>query len=100
MTKRRDFNTDLIEALKDSKEAQNYLNTALEKYRKDNDTAAFLQALRAVTEANGGITVLSEKTRLNRQNLYRILSDEGNPRLNTLLNILGGLGLGLSVSQP
>ncbi len=29
----------------------------------------------------GGIGKLSEKTDLNRQNLYRILSDKGNPTL-------------------
>ena len=33
-----------------------------------------------------------------RESLYRALSDEGNPRLDTLLKVLGALGVKLSVS--
>ena len=54
-------------------------------------------ALRAVTEAQGGISRLAERTHLNRQNLYRALSSRGNPKLNTIGTILHGLGFKLSV---
>jgi probable addiction module antidote protein len=74
-----------------------YLSVALEEYEKDGDTEAFLLALRDVTEAQGGIAKLAERTKLNRQNLYKALSDKGNPRLETVGAILHGLGFRLSV---
>ena len=45
-----------------------------------------------------GMTELAAKTGLSRESLYRALSDEGNPRLDTLLKVLGALGVKLSVS--
>ncbi|MFH1030455.1 MAG: addiction module antidote protein [bacterium] len=92
MSKTRKFNNYLIESLKDSKEASAYLNAALEEYKKDNNAEAFLSALRDVAQARGGISQLAQKTKLNRQNLYRALSGKGNPQLLTLGNILSGLG--------
>ena len=50
-----------------------------------------------VANAQGGIGQLSKKSNLNRQGLYRALSKEGNPRLETLVSILKTLGLRLSV---
>ncbi len=72
---------------------------ALDEYQDDGDAEAFLLALRNVAEAKGGLGQLSQKTDLNRQNLYRTLSGTGNPRLNTLGTILNGLGFQLSIKQ-
>lgn len=95
----RKFKDYLIETLKDNEEAQAYLNTALEEYKKDNDAEAFLLALRDVAEAQGGLACLAKKTNLNRQNLYKVLSGKTNPKLMTLGVILNGLGFHLSVEQ-
>ena len=97
MSKTTKFNNYLIDSLKDPKEASAYLNVALEEYRKDNDAEFFLLALRDVAEARGGLGCLAQKTKLNRQNLYKTLSKEGNPQLITLGNILNGLGFHLSI---
>jgi len=97
MRRHRDFKDYHIEKLRDSEEARVYLSVALEEYEKDGDTEAFLLALRDVTEAQGGIAKLAERTKLNRQNLYKALSDKGNPRLETVGAILHGLGFRLSV---
>lgn len=70
---------------------------ALEEYEKDKDVSSFLTALRDVAEAKGGITRLAEKTRLNRQNLYKTLSAKGDPKLNTIETVLHGLGYRFSV---
>ena len=43
------------------------------------------------------MSVLAERTGLSRETLYRTLSKNGNPRLDTLTAILGALGLRLSV---
>lgn len=93
----RKFEDSLKERLADTKYARVFLDVALEEYEKDGDTEAFLLALRDVAEAQGGITKLAEKTKLNRQNLYKILSEEGNPRLKTLGAVLHELGFRLSV---
>lgn len=79
----------LIEQLKDPEEASAYLNGVME----DNDPQLFLKALNNVVEARGGIGPLAKKTSLNRANLYKILSGEGNPEYQTLLNIFNALGL-------
>ena len=93
----REFREYLKEKLKNRETAVSYLNTALEEYEKDKDTDAFLLALRTVAEVRGGIGELAKKTNLNRQHLYRTLSNKGNPRLNTLETVLHGLGFRLSI---
>ena len=40
---------------------------------------------------------LAKRSRLNRENLYRTLSEEGNPRLESLVSILSALGYHLSI---
>jgi DNA-binding phage protein len=54
-------------------------------------------ALRTVVDALGGMAKLAEKTGLSRETLYRTLSSNGNPRLDTLAAILAAFGLTLSV---
>lgn len=97
MRKLRKFKDALLEDLKDPQYAQTYLSVALEEYGQDKDVSAFLMALRDVVEAKGGITKLAEKTHLNRQSLYKSLSAEGDPKLNTIETVLHGLGYQLSV---
>jgi len=58
----------------------------------------FLVALRNVAEARGGISKLSHKAKLNRANLYKILSKQGNPEIQTLAQILHNFGLRLAVA--
>lgn len=72
-----------------------YLNSALEDY----DVGAFLLALREIVVANGGISTLSKKTELNRENLYRMLSTGGNPTLESLMLIFRTLGFKLEVKE-
>lgn len=92
-----DYHQELINSLKDTAEATAYLKIALEEYEEDKDPRFFLIALRNVAEARGGITELSRKTVLNRQNIYRALSGRGNPTFQTLDTIVHGLGFRLSV---
>ncbi len=89
----------VLEQLQSPEMAKAYLDVALEEYEQDGDLAFFLEALRNVVEAGEGMTRLAEKTGLNRQNLYRVLSPEGNPELRTISLILHNLGYRLSV-QP
>lgn len=96
MTKKKtNYQEELIESLKDSREAVEYLKAALE----ENDMPeVFLLALRNVAEARG-LSSLARDAKLNRENLYKILSKNGNPELSSLYSILDVLGLRLTVEE-
>lgn len=64
----------------------------------DGDTRALPLALREAADVLG-MAELARRTGLNRETLYRTLSERGNPRLDTLDAILDAFGLRLSV-QP
>lgn|SRR3989338_318462 len=91
--KTKNYQKELLEDLKNSEEAAEYLNAALE----DGSPEVFLLAIRNVVEARGGMKNLATQTELNRENLYRMLSDKGNPGLYSLQSILEVLGLRLAV---
>lgn len=89
----------LITSLQNPKNAEAYLSVALDEYQEDDDTEAFLLALRNVAEAKGGLGKLAKETKLNRQSLYQTLSSKGNPRLITLGKVLKALGFHLSIEK-
>jgi probable addiction module antidote protein len=85
----------LKEQLQDKQLAAMYLEECL----ADGNIELFKKALKYVADAQlGGVTALSRDVDLNRQSLYRTLSEDGNPRLNTLVKILDALGLRIAVS--
>ena len=53
------YQKDLIEALKDPREAAAYLNAAIE----DGDKEVFLLAMRNVAQAHGGMSAVAKKAR-------------------------------------
>jgi len=79
----------LFEELRDPELAAGYLSEALRGGTLD----LFLIALRNVAQARGGLGALSGETELNRQNLYRMLSEDGNPTLANLMKVLAVLGI-------
>ena len=90
---KKDYQEDLIQSLKNSREAAAYLNAAIE----DGDRELFLLALRNIAEAQGGVSAIAEKAHLNRENLYRMLSKKGNPEIKSLITLLSAMGLRLTV---
>ena len=83
-----------LERLRDPATAAAYINAAAQ----EDDPGAFLQALRNVADAAGGVSEIAARTRLNRQQLYRTLSRAGNPELRSLTKILDAAGLQLVVT--
>lgn len=79
--------------LQTPEDVAHYLDAALE----DGNPQVLLMALRNVADAQGGMAQLASASGLNRETLYRTLSEAGNPRLNTLAAILHSFGLRLSV---
>lgn len=86
------YKADLLERLANPAYAELYLDAAAKDSRE-----VFLLALRDVAESQQGIGKLATDTRLNRENLYKALSQEGNPRYSTLESVLDALGMNLSV---
>ena len=71
-----------------------YLNEALTY----NDPKFFVEALGDVARARG-MTSISEASGLGRQALYRSLSSDGNPRIDTLFRVLDTLNVRLAVTH-
>jgi len=86
------YKSDLLDRLKSPQYCATYLSAALA-----DSGEAFLVALRDVTEAQKGMAQLASAAKVNRENLYRMLSKDGNPRLSSLGAIMEALGLRLSV---
>jgi probable addiction module antidote protein len=80
-----DYMSDLMQ---DGAEAEAYLTACFES----EDHRTFLLALRDIAEARG-MSKIASASGLNRENLYRILSELGNPRLSSLKDLLRALGV-------
>jgi probable addiction module antidote protein len=84
----KDYLRDL---LKDPAEAAEYINAAL-----DEDERVLLRVLKDVVEAHG-VGEVAQSAHLNRENVYRIFREHGNPRLSSLEALLRAVGLQLTV---
>ncbi len=71
-----------------------YLEAAME----GNDAKHIASALGDVARSKG-MTDIAKKAGVGRQALYNALSENGNPTLETLVAVLGALGLELSVQK-
>ena len=97
MTNYRKFKDYHIEQLRDPEDAKIYLSVALEDYEINEDIDAFLLAVRDVAEAQGGISKLAKRLSLTDDGLNKVLSENGNPQLNTIREILHELGFKFSI---
>lgn len=93
MAKSKSIEETLNKYLQDPEEASAYLEAVLE----DGDNGALLVALRDVIDARGGVSDLAQAKGLSRETLYRTLSEEGNPTLETLSKVLEFAGLRVSI---
>lgn len=80
--------------LRDPQVAAEYLSDAL----AEAEPGVVLMALRNIAEAQeGGIAGLAARTQLGRESMYKMLSEEGNPKLSSFTRVIRGLGLHLKV---
>ena len=85
---------DSAEILSDNETIIEYLEAALE----ENDPELFVKAVGNVARAMGMATVAQE-TQLGRPSLYKALSGERDPRIGTVMKVLGALGVRLTVAR-
>ena len=94
----RDRNHDEAMA-EEFKEDPAYTLDLLNSILEDGEQGELLIALRQMTKAFGGVQSVAEKANLNPTQLYRTLSEEGNPALSSLAAILRAMGLRLAVER-
>lgn len=85
---------DVIDFLDSDEALIEYLNVALE----ENDPKYFTKALDNVVRAKK-ISSIAEASGPRRQVLYRMLSNEDNPRIDTLFRVLDTLNLRLAITR-
>ena len=76
--------------LKDEEDMAAVLEAALE----DGDPRVIAAAIGDIARAQG-MTKIAKATGLSRESLYRALSPEGNPELDTFIKVVHALGLQL-----
>ncbi|MDM9997329.1 addiction module antidote protein [Bartonella henselae] len=65
----------------------------------DGDQGELLVTLRQMAKAYGGVQAVAKAAKLNPTQLYRTLSEKGNPEFRSLNALLRTMGLRLAV-QP
>ena len=95
MTAARDISYEaaLLQSLKDPVEAAAYLDAVMEQ----EDPATLLLALRQVAKAHG-MAEVARRADVGDKTLFRALSENGNPTLDTVTKVLHAVGLRLSVT--
>ena len=93
MGRTRKYRDYLKKKIKDPVERAAYINAALE----DGEPKILLAVLKDCVESMGGVSWLSGETHMTRAAIYKILSNEGNPKYDSLLKVLTPLGLRLNV---
>ena len=86
------YRQSLLAALLDPAEASAYLNAALE-----DSPQAFLKAVRNVAQSRQMVKVAKDAG-VQRETLYRSLSEQGNPTFETLSSVLAALGMKISIT--
>jgi probable addiction module antidote protein len=90
MAKTRTKKWDPAVHLKRKADVVAYLEAALE----DGDPAVIAASIGDVARAKG-MTKVARKAGLGRESLYKALSRDGNPELDTVLRVIRALGLRL-----
>ena len=87
----RSYKEGLLRRLRDNTEAVNYLQAALEVSQ-----SAFLVALKNVLDSRK-VAAVARASKLNRVHIHQMLTEDGNPTLNSLEKILRAIGLRLEI---
>ncbi|MCE2426105.1 MAG: putative addiction module antidote protein [Pseudomonadales bacterium] len=90
MTKTATSPYDVAEHLRTREEMAAYLEASIEE--ADGDAAFVAKALGDIARARGMAQVASDAG-LSRESLYKALSGDRNPTFDTVLRVVGALGL-------
>jgi probable addiction module antidote protein len=85
---------DIAEHLRTPEEMAAYFEACLEE--ADGDAAFIAKALGDIARAKG-MSQIARDTGLSRESLYKALSGDRSPGFDTILKVMGALGLKLHV---
>lgn len=83
---------DVAEYLETPADIAAYLQVSFE----DGEPVIIKEALGAVARAKG-MSDIARDAGMSRESLYRALSGDGNPSFGTIMNVMGALGVRLTV---
>lgn len=86
------FPFDIAEHLKTDEDIRGFLQEVADT----GDTADFIHALNIAARARG-MTEVARKAGVSRASLYKSLSEDGNPRFDTINKIVNALGCKLAI---
>ena len=92
MTKTKTSRYDVAEHLRTPEEMAAYLEACLEE--ANGDAALIAKALGDIARAKG-MSQVAREAGLSRESLYKALSGERTPGFDTILKVIGALGLKL-----
>lgn len=76
-------------------EIDEYLATAFEEYAKDRCTAALFAQLRMIARVKG-VSTLAQETGITRNGIQKALSENGNPKFESINAIMNAMGYRLT----
>lgn len=79
-------------------EIDGYVAILFEEFALDNDIGALLASLRVVSRVKG-VSEVAKDAGLSRKGLQKALSENGNPRFDSMAHIMQALGYRLSVQK-
>jgi probable addiction module antidote protein len=85
---------DLTDEIETKEDVTGILEAALE----ENDPEFLFKVIGSIARSKG-MAQIAKELNLNRESLYRSLSQEGNPSFVTIVKVLDNLGFQLCVKQ-
>lgn len=85
---------DVADFLRTPEEMAAYLEACIAE--SDGDASFVAQALGNIARAKG-MSEIAQETGLGRESLYKALSGDGNPKLDTIVRVAKALGLEITV---
>jgi DNA-binding phage protein len=91
----------LIERLRNNpSELEKFKNYLVKDFEQDKDLDALLSCLRIVVMAQrGAASKIAADSGMQRVGIYKALRKNVRPRIDTVVSILNGIGLGLSITK-
>lgn len=78
---------------KDQKKLEKYKKHIVSEYNKNHDTNLLLHGLKIVAMAEGKISTLAKKAKVERTSIYRMLSKDANPSFHNVILFAQTLGI-------
>lgn len=76
-------------------EMDSFVSLLFEEYALDGDTAALLSSLRVIGRVKG-ISIIAENSGLSRKGVQKALSEDGNPKFESVNAIMHAMGYRLA----